>query len=107
MRSLSSSIYYERVKKLNPKFFVVLLLFLVILFIAQLIFVYFKFIPTILQPYDELLEVKNHISYSLDRIIAFLIIWPIVLFGVIGAMIHQAKNIQKLIMNGEEKQKAK
>lgn len=88
----------KKLKRLKPNKFIFFLIFSLIFFLGELVFIYLKFIPMVLEPYIQIQpKIYAHLKWALEKIVVWFLVWPLMLFGVTSAMIYNAKVIQKFI----------
>ena len=97
MGNLSENIYYKKATKIKPKIYVILFVVLFVFFLIQFLFIHLLYIPKILERYNEFPTVQNQVQLVLDKIASTYVIWPILFFTLLGIMVYDVINIQKLI----------
>lgn len=97
MDSIKDNTYYQRAKKIGLRFYIFLFFSLLILYIFDFTFAYVSIIPKALNVYESSQTLNEHIKITLKMKANLSIFWAIMLFSIIGIMIHYVKNTQKLV----------
>ncbi len=99
MNSFTENIYYKRAKKMKPRGYLFLFIISLIGIVTQLILVYLLFIPKILNHYEKVQVVQEHIRMALVRISSFSIFWQIMFLALLWILLYYVQNTKKLINN--------
>jgi hypothetical protein len=97
MIDLKDNRYYKRLSGANPKLIVFIFIFFTIFFICEILFIYLKFIPTVLDPFKKVPDIYEQLTFAFDKVVIWLMVWPISFFSVLGVMAYSTWVTQKLL----------
>ncbi len=97
LNCIKKNIYYQRAKKISPRFYIFAFLVLFFSYIFLFIFAYVSTIPKILNAYEDTQTLHEHIRTTLRMKVNLSVVWAIMLFSVLGIMTYFIKNTQKLV----------
>ena len=95
--SITENIYYQKARGIRPRLYISLFFSLLIIYIIVFTFAHVSIIPKALNVYESSQTLNEHIKITLEMKANLSLFWAIMLFSIIGIMIHYIKNTQKLV----------
>ena len=97
MLDLKDNRYYKRLSGSKPKLIVFIFIFSAFFFIGEILFIYLKFIPTVIDPFKKAPDMYNLLKFAFDKVVIWLMIWPLSFFSLLGVMAYSSWVTQKLL----------
>jgi hypothetical protein len=96
MLDLENNRYYKRLRGAKPKLIVFIFIFSAIFFTGEILFIYLKFIPTVIDPFKKVADMHEQLRFAFDKVVIWLMVWPLLFFSLLGVMAYRSWATQKL-----------
>ncbi|MBW1820387.1 MAG: hypothetical protein JRI92_01275 [Deltaproteobacteria bacterium] len=103
MLDLENNRYYKRLSGAKPKLIVFIFIFSAFFFIGEILFIYLKFIPTVIDPFKKVPEMYDQLRFAFDKVLIWLMVWPLSFFALLGAVFYSSWITQKFFKSIEQK----